>query len=447
MNMDNNYENENRNDVEMKDDFIYDSYVVEEEVKSEGSGSPNNNGNNGGDKFKKFMQFSSKALVFGLVAGISFSGFNYAANKVTGLNYNKNVIENIGSLQEEQTPSKVAPITTSTGSNSNESGGDVSAVVESVMPSIVSITSTAKNQVQDFFGRVYEQESEGSGSGIIISQTEDELLIATNNHVIADATKVEITFDDESKATATVKGADSTADLAVVSVNLKDLSEETLGNIKIATLGDSENVKAGEMAIAIGNALGYGQSVTVGYVSAVNREVALQDATMTLIQTDAAINPGNSGGALLNSRGEVIGINTVKFASNEVEGMGYAIPISDAIPIITDLMNREVVPESEQAYLGIIGPVDVTEEYAQNFNMPVGVYVTQVASGTAADQAGIKEGDIIVGFDGREIKTQKELQEKLTYKRAGDTVKITVKTLENGSYVESEKEVTLGSKQ
>lgn len=447
-----NFENENLDNgykatEEMKDEIVYDSFVVEEDFQGDGFGENNKNINNNNEKFKKFMQLSSKALVFGLVAGITFSGVNYASNRITG-NYNSSIIDSIGSLsgEEEGSVDKTVPITTSTNSGSSNTNSDVASVVESVMPSIVSITSTATNQVSDFFGRVYEQESEGSGSGIIISQTDKELLIATNNHVIANSTNVEITFSDETTANATVKGADSTADLAVVSVPLSELSKETLNNIKIATLGDSDQVKAGEMAIAIGNALGYGQSVTVGYVSALNREVALEDATMTLLQTDAAINPGNSGGALLNSKGEVIGINTVKFASAEVEGMGYAIPISDAIPIITDLMNREVVPESEQAYLGIIGPVDVTEEYASRFNMPIGVYVTEVGSGTAAEQAGFKEGDIIVGFDGKTITTQKELQEKLSYKKAGETVEITVKSLQDGNYVEQVKNVTLRGK-
>ena len=445
-----NYEEENKNE-----EVVYDSFIVSsEDDKSEGEffeGGGNGkkpDDNESSEKLHKFMKLSSTALVFGLVAGMSFYGFNYVADSLTDKNKNSSIIQNIGSVSDED-GEQTLPITTSTNSNNNASTGttDVATVVENVTPSIVAITSTATNKVTDFFGREFQQESEGSGSGIIISQNDTELLIATNNHVIADATNVEITFSDESTATATVKGADSSADLAIVSVPLDQLSQETKDAIKIATLGDSTTLKAGEMAIAIGNALGYGQSVTVGYISALNREVPIEDATMTLLQTDAAINPGNSGGALLNSSGEVIGINTVKFASEEVEGMGYAIPISEAIPILTDLMNREVVPESEQAYLGIIGPVDVTEEYAQRFNMPQGVYVTEVGNGTAAQEAGMKEGDIIVGMDGKAIKNQTELQEQLSYKKAGEKVTITVSAIENGAYVEKVLDVTLGSKQ
>jgi serine protease Do len=398
-------------------------------------------------KGKGFLKLTVYAAVFGLIGGISFQGYNYAtdrfrapSNKVIEGSLEK-TIDNT-SLVNKENDDEVDAVKTS---NSVTETGDVATVVENAMPSIVSITSTTSQNEMDIFGQVHENQATGSGSGIIIGQNKNEVLVATNNHVVEGATKVEVTFADEKVASATVKGTDSSADLAVVSVKLSDLAEDTKNKIKIATLGDSDAVKVGEMAIAIGNALGYGQSVTVGYISAKDRTVAVEDSSMKLLQTDAAINPGNSGGALLNSKGAVIGINSVKYASEEVEGMGYAIPISKAVPIINDLMNREEIPESQQAFLGIVGQ-DVTAEYAQRFNMPIGVYIGQVSDHSPAQKAGLVVGNIITGFNGNEIATMEELQNKLSYTKAGEVAKFTIKVLEKGQYIEKEVSVTLGSK-
>ncbi len=325
------------------------------------------------------------------------------------------------------------------------SSTDVSAIVENVMPAIVTINSTIVTTTTDIFGREYQYEGTGSGSGIIIGQNNTELLIATNAHVVDGASDIEVSFIDESTIAAELKGIDTTADLAVISIPLEDLSDDTISSIKIATLGDSDSVETGSMAIAIGNALGYGQSVTVGYISATNREVTIDDVTMTLLQTDAAINPGNSGGALLNSNGEVIGINSVKFASTEVEGMGYAIPISSAVPIINDLMNREELSDNEAGYLGITGR-DVSNAHASLYNIPIGIYVDSVVNGSPAEDAGIKSGDIIQAVNGRTVTTKDELQAILDSTRAGTTVAITVQRLENNQYQEIDIDVLLGNR-
>lgn len=387
--------------------------------------------------FKAFMKFTALALVFGLVSGASFQAFNYAYHR---LGYDNSIVK-----QSMNTNNTDASITLTTNTQNTGEKGEVSTVVENVMPSIVSISITATQEVNDFFGRTYQNESMGSGSGFIIGQNNNEVLIVTNNHVVEGATTLTVTFADDSSVEATVKGSDSTADLAVVSVDMNKLSSETRSIIQIASLGDSESLKVGEMAIAIGNALGYGQSVTVGYISALEREISLEDGNMTLLQTDAAINPGNSGGALLNSKGEVIGINTVKYASEEVEGMGYAIPIADAIPIITDLMNKEIIPEDEQAYLGIIGK-DLTKDYSQVFGMPIGVYIGEVSKNSPAEQAGIIPGSIITALDGKDATTMERLGEILAETRANEMVKITIQVFEKGKYVEQVIDVTLGSK-
>ena len=305
---------------------------------------------------KKIAKLFGGALIFGLVSGVSFQGYQaasgYIANHFLQNAEDKAAITDDTTLTGDDTTENEEQNSTSgyIASQTSVNSGGVSEVVENVMPSIVAIDITSTTTQSDWFGRQYQQESSGSGSGIIIGENDSEVLIATNNHVIeGNDAKVKVTFNDNTTADAVVKGADSSADLAVVSVDITSLSEDTKSKIKIATLGNSDNIKVGEMAIAIGNALGYGQSVTVGYISAAAREVSLEDSAMTLLQTDAAINPGNSGGALLNASGEVIGINSVKYSSTEVEGMGYAIPISDAIPIINDLMNREQLSESDQA--------------------------------------------------------------------------------------------------
>ena len=269
------------------------------------------------------------------------------------------------------------------------------------------------------------------------------MYIATYTHVVDGAETVSVTFNDEKVCSATVKGTNSDSDLAVVSVALKDISDSTLNNVKVATLGKSADVKVGAQAIAIGNALGYGTSVTVGYISAKDREVSSEDVTMKLLQTDAAINPGNSGGALVDSTGAVIGINSSKYADTSVEGMGFAIPIDKAKPIIKEIIKSEKVSEDEAAYLGIRG-TDVTEEYAQYYNMPQGICVTDVTDGSPASDAGIKKGDVIVSFNGKDVSTMEGLQEKMSLCKAGDSVEVVVKRADNGEYVSRTLKVTLG---
>lgn len=385
-------------------------------------------------RMKNFVRATTCAAVFGLVGGISFEGVNYL--------YNKNVVTE---SQESNitVPTSNTILTTSTDKTTSESG--VSEVSENVLPSIVAIDVTVTETANDRFGRTYEQDATGSGSGIIVAQDDSNLYIATNNHVVEDASKVSVTFNDESVYSATVKGTDSDSDLAVVSISLKDLSSDTLGNIKVATLGNSDEVKVGNQAIALGNALGYGTSVTVGYISAKDREVASEDVTLKLLQTDAAINPGNSGGALVDASGAVIGINSAKYADEEVEGMGFAIPISTAVPIINDIIESETLSEDEQGYLGITG-ADISEEYAQYYNMPEGVYVREVSSGSPAEDAGIQSGDIIVKIGDREVKSMSSLQERLTTLKAGTKVKVVVKRSNNGEYQEKTVTVTLGNK-
>ena len=303
-------------------------------------------------------------------------------------------------------------------------------------------------EVQNFFGGISQQESESAGSGIIISQNDSELLVVTNNHVVEGSDTLTVTFNDGNSVEAQIKGTDSARDLAVVAVPLDKISDDTMNAIKVATLGDSDSLKVGEPAIAIGNALGYGQSVTSGIVSATERTLDGYEGG-TLIQTDAAINPGNSGGALLNSNGEVIGINTAKVATDSVEGMGYAIPISDASDTIQNLMNQETktkVSEAEQGYLGIQG-VDVSDESAKMYNMPTGVYISDVVKNGGAQQAGLTKGSVITGLEGTTISDMNSLKEQLQYYRVGDKVKVTVQVPgNNGEYTEKTVEVTLGSK-
>ena len=333
---------------------------------------------------------------------------------------------------------------------------DVSDLVEEVMPSIVAITSTqiAQSGADDFWNEFFygygsgdgTYESEGAGSGFIISQTDDELLIVTNNHVIEGADSLQVQFIDEETVDANVKGTDADLDIAVISVKTSDLKDSTLEQIKIATIGDSDSLKVGDGTIAIGNALGYGQSVTTGVVSALNREVQYEDDTKrTLIQTDAAINPGNSGGALLNMYGEVIGINAAKYSSSSVEGMGFAIPISSVEDVIEDLMNqktKEKVDEKEQGYLGIKGR-DITSDIAEGYDMPEGVYIVELTDDSGAEKAGIQEKDIIVKLEGTKISSMEELQNELKYYKSGEKVTVTVKRQEGNKYVEKEIEVTL----
>ncbi len=416
-------------------------------------GSSNDNGKKKPKKHKLGLGLAYVA-VFGLVVGGSFAGINYFADRnndsaiisesqsPSDTNSNGDIISSTGAQKQGSDQGGQTILTTNQVADTKIT--DVSSVVEETMPAIVSINSTAIVS-SNYFGQKVEQEQQGSGSGIIIGQNSNELLIVTNNHVVNNATKVMITFSDEAMVEATIKGTDSSNDLAVVSVPLKDITSETKAVIRVATIGSSDDAKVGEMVIAIGNALGYGQSVTVGYLSAKDRTVDTEDYSMNLLQTDAAINPGNSGGALLNSAGQLIGINSVKFADTNVEGMGYAIPISYAVPIINDLMNREEIPEEEQAYLGIYTS-EVTQAISEAYNMPVGVYVAKITSGSPAEQYGLKSNDIIIKVDGRDVTTTNALQEILTGKRAGTEMVIVVKRLNGSEYAEKELKVVLGSK-
>lgn len=385
---------------------------------------------------KRIIKLAAGAAVFGIVAGTTFQGVNMATGHLFGA----------GEQMVQEQADSSAKLSTTNVVNASDSGtADVTQIADQVLPSIVAIDVTQQMTGYTPFGRRQSEEASGSGSGIIIAEKNDKLYIATNNHVVQDADDVTIRFANEKTAKAEIKGTDSSHDLAVVEVSTKELSEDTRSAIKIATIGDSSTTKVGEQAIAIGNALGYGTSVTVGYISAKDREIDMEDSSsIKLLQTDAAINPGNSGGALVNSKGEVIGINSSKFASEEIEGMGFAIPMKTAEPILTKLMNQEKVSEAEQAYLGITGR-DVTSEYAE-YGMPEGIYVAEVSSGSPAEKAGLKRGSIITKINDDEVKTTAELQEKLSQCKAGDKGTITVQINDGGEYREKEITVTFGKK-
>lgn len=382
---------------------------------------------------KKVLAVAGFAVMFGVIGGLTFQGTNFITGKILGISDKANTkkTSTVGNTQLTTSKSTVT--------------SDVSDVVDSTLPSIVSITNLSVQQVQSFFGGTSEQQSKSVGSGIVISQNDAELLVVTNNHVVEGNSTLTVTFDDETSVEAQIKGTDATRDLAVVAVPMESISKETMEHIKIATLGDSGELKVGEPAIAIGNALGYGQSVTTGIVSATGRSIDGFDGSY--IQTDAAINPGNSGGALLNANGEVIGINSAKINNSAVEGMGYAIPISDVSDIITNLMNKETrakVAEAEKGYLGIEG-YDVSTESAQMYNMPVGVYVSAVITGGGADGAGLLKGSIITELEGTVIGNMETLQAQLGYYKAGEKVSVKVKIpTNNGEYTEKEYTVTLG---
>ena len=417
-------------------------------------GTQRNAGGNGkkpGKKMPKTLAVIGLALLFGVVSSVTFMTSNVIGSRILGLNDSsrsssdgsRTVNSNSASL------SQTSSVVTS----------DVSSVVEKVMPSIVSITNMSVEEVQNFFGGVSEQKSESAGTGIIISQSDTELLIVTNNHVIQGSDTLTVTFNDGTSLGANIKGSDSEYDVAVIAVPLDSISDETMNSISVATLGDSTTLKVGEPAIAIGNALGYGQSVTTGVISALNRSAsetdgetgeATEDSDAKLIQTDAAINPGNSGGALVNANGEVIGINSSKLVGETVEGVGYAIPISDVSDLIQNLMNQETktkVAENEQGVIGITG-MSVPTEYSQQLNMPSGVYVSEVTSGGGADKAGMTRGCVITAINGTTVDGMDALQEQLQYYAAGDTVTLTVQIPQpDGEYEENTVDVTLTSRQ
>lgn len=406
--------------------------------------------------FRKFFACAGMGLCFGLCAAAGF----YAVGQSTGMFNQKNA--SVASTDESQSIDDLkAWVNDQLGKNvaSGDSGvltasttgittSDATDVVEKVMPAMVSIVNNY-TQTATYFGQPIEQDGTASGSGIIVGENDTELLIATNYHVIEDAKELLVHFIDDADVKAVVKGSDPDMDLAVIAVKLADMEQSTLDSVKIAKLGDSDSLKLGQSVIAIGNALGYGLSVTGGYVSALNREVELEDGSKgTFIQTDAAINPGNSGGALINMNGEVIGINSNKIGGTVVEGIGYAIPISAAEPILSDLMTyetREKVDDSQVGYLGII-PQSVTTDAAELYGMPEGVYISQVEDGTPAAEAGLLRGDIIQKLDNKKVSTADELREQLKYYSAGETIDVLVMRSIDGEYVERTVTVTLGER-
>ena len=401
-------------------------------------------------KMPKAVAVTGLALMFGVVSSATFLTTNYVGTKVLKL----------GTTQKSTSTTSTSAVTSNASLTKTSSvvTSDVSSVVENVMPSIVSITNMSVQEVQNYFGGTSKQESESAGTGIIISQNDSELLVVTNNHVVAGSDTLTVTFADGNSVEANIKGTDSEYDVAVVAVPLDSISEDTKKAISVATLGDSTELKVGEPAIAIGNALGYGQSVTTGVISALNRSVSETDQTtgettessVKLIQTDAAINPGNSGGALVNASGEVIGINSSKLVGDSVEGVGYAIPISDVSDLIENLMNQETktkVAEADQGAIGIKG-MSVSTEYSQQLNMPEGVYVSEVTKGGGAEKAGMTRGCIITGINGTTVSSKDDLQEQLQYYAIGDEVELTIQVPQsNGEYQEQSVTVILGAKQ
>ena len=400
---------------------------------------------------KSLGKTAAVALVFGLVAGAVFQGVNYVATEMLVLN-------------KTTTASTVTTLNSNDGSVSTTATStavtvtDVSDIAENVMPAIVQVTNMSIVEYRSWFGQNYQQQSESAGSGIIISQDDNYLYIATNNHVVEGASTLTITFCDEAAVEAEIQGTDANTDLAVVKVKLSDVSEDTLNAVKVATLGSSEDLKVGSSTVVIGNALGYGQSVTTGVISALERDVTFENSdgstiTQTLLQTDAAVNPGNSGGALLNMNGEVIGIVSAKYSDTDVEGMGYAIPITKASEVIESLISGQEVSSDEEeaevtgngAYLGIAG-VDLDSQTAYQYNMPTGVYVAQVVSGSGSEAAGIEKGDVITSFNDTEITSMAELQELLAKCNPGDTVNVSYAKASN-NYAITTVQVTLGEQE
>lgn len=415
------------------------SYIPQEPVKKP---------KKSGGFLKKTLAAIAIGVFFGISAGVSL----YFVNCITGVNDVKTevAVEEgvVPVVEEEQTEVSDSGIDTTSTQTITTVVTDVTEVVENVMPAVVSITNIY-TETTSFWGQNYSSEAQSSGSGIIVNENEEELLIVTNYHVVQDADTLKVQFINDTVADAQVKGADSNMDLAVIAVKLENLDAETKDAICLAKLGDSDSLKVGEPAIAIGNALGYGQSVTTGVISALDRQIEISEdgsTTGKLIQTDAAINPGNSGGALLNVKGEVIGINSNKIGGSAIEGMGYAIPISSAEPIIENLMLRETkdkVAEERKGYLGISG-INVTSDVSNMYGMPQGVYITQVYEGTAADEAGMFNGDIIISFEGSTVGSMEDLQGYLEYYEVGESVEVTVMRASGGNYQEVKLTVVLG---
>jgi len=424
------------------------SYIPNEPVKR-----PKKSGG-AGSVIKKLLLGTAVGMFFGISAGVAF----YFVNLATGVmditkeevktETQVEEVERITPIVEEKVEVSESGIETTSTQTITTVVTDVTEVVENVMPSVVSITNIY-TETTNFWGQSFSSEAQSSGSGIIIGENDSELLIVSNYHVVQDADTLKVQFINDSVVDAQVKGSDSNMDLAVIAVSLNDLDSDTKDAISIAKMGDSESLKVGEPAIAIGNALGYGQSVTTGVISALDRQIEISEDGSTsgeLIQTDAAINPGNSGGALLNVKGEVIGINSNKIGGSAIEGMGYAIPISSAEPIIENLMARETkskVDVEKKGYLGISG-INVTNDVSQMYGMPEGVYVTQVYDGTAAAAAGMLNGDIIIGFEGSTVGSMEDLQGYLEYYEAGESVEVTIMRASGGKYAEQSLMVVLG---
>ena len=392
-------------------------------------------------KCPRWAKLVGSAVAFGVIASCTFMGVNAVAGKYFGTNTTQQTSSSKATTSKNSDSSSTLKLSQS----SSTVTSDVSDIVNNAMPSVVAITNMSVQEVQSYFGGTQQQESTSCGSGIIIGKNDSELLIVTNNHVVEGAETLTVSFANETSVEASIKGTDSSKDLAVVAVPLDSIDDDTMNAISIITLGDSDKLQVGEPVIAIGNALGYGQSVTTGIVSALDRNLDMEGFDSKLIQTDAAINPGNSGGALLNANGELIGINTAKVNANAVEGMGYAIPISDATSVIENLMNRETrtkVDESEQGFLGIEG-YDVTSEKAEMYSIPTGVFVRSVEDGSAADKAGITAECIITKFDGITIDSMSTLQSQMQYFKAGDKVEVVIEVPNKSGTKYEEKTVTV----
>lgn len=437
------YENENYSDTNRYSNYETGNYYTN---SAYGTQQPTNNQTPKKKKgsFRKVLFSAGLGLLFGAFAGVGFYGMKLGSEYLVETN-----------TQEVQIPEDYVSATAVPGSAGTVVNqvtyvqDDVSDVVEQVMPAMVSIINNYTATSTTMWGQSYSTPASSSGSGIIVKETETELLIVSNNHVVEGADTLEVTFIDGTTAQASIKGLDSDMDLGVIAVPLESLSDETKSAITVAALGDSNSLKLGTPVIAIGNALGFGQSVTTGIVSALDREITYDDGTTgTFIQTDAAINQGNSGGALLNINGEVIGINSSKIGGSMVEGMGYAIPISSASPIVAELMERETrvkVSEDEMGYMGIIMQ-DVSEQAIQMYDMPQGVFVYKVEGDSPAEQAGLKRGDIIVKFDGSKVTSYTDIQEHMQYYKSGESVTLTVKRATNGEYKSMDITIILGER-
>lgn len=425
------------------------TYIPTEPIEPNSIKKPEKKKKKGGGFFKKLGVFLLCGVLFGGAGAGAFIG----VMKVSG--YEKKLQDAVDAANQETKVAKVEQAETtpvSTGGSAASSGNVVADVAENAMPSIVAITNTQMYESdgwESFFygyGGYGNREMSGSGSGIIVGQNETELLVLTNYHVIDGADSLTVTFTDGNTAEAQVKGTAEDNDLAVIAIPLESMNADTLGAIKIATLGDSNALRVGDEVIAIGNALGYGQSLTYGHVSALSREVTIENRTLTLLQTDAAINPGNSGGALLNMKGELIGINSAKYSSEDVEGMGFAIPVSEAEEIIYSLMTkqtRQSVSEDEASWLGING-VDMNGNNAKQYNMPEGVYVYSLVEDGPAAASELMERDIITAVEGSRVSSMNELKTMLSYYAGGTQIELTVQRLEENEYVEKKISVTLG---